>query len=78
MSKPIFVIRIPNVKYDQFYKIVKSFDNHTELNEDYHVLPLMSNKVEEITFECFNSPYKEEELTELRQLIDKINKEHEV
>ena len=77
MSKPILVVKVPHIEYDQYYKIANSLLNHVELNEDYHILPLLNGEVEEITFECFNSPYKEEELTELRQLIDKINKEYE-
>ena len=77
MSKPILVVKVPHMNQEHFNIIGKQLQRNEELNKDYHVLTLQTPKEGSMEFECFNSPYKEEELIELRQLIDKINKEHE-
>ena len=53
MSKPVLVIRFPGywkeVQWDISRKAI--YDNKP-LNQDYHVMVLVDNEVEEVKFEC--------------------------
>jgi hypothetical protein len=74
-SKPIFIIKVPRVP--ELWASVRGYVNNTpDLTEEYHVM-LVAHSGDEVEFECFNSPYKPEELTQLTELIEKINKDYE-
>ena len=70
MSKPIFIIRFPysdnNMDRDIFKKNYEDISN--KLN-DYHVLAIMGDDVETVTFECFNAPHTEMEFEELKHRV---------
>ena len=68
MSKPIFIMRFP---YNIMDKDV--FLEHYEMVgkqlNDYHVLAVMDNSIEAVTFECFNAPHTEIEFEELKHQV---------
>ena len=68
MNKPIFIMRFPynDMDRDSFLKNYKDISN--QLN-DYHVLAMMDNYVETVTFECFNAPHTEMEFEELKHRV---------
>jgi hypothetical protein len=73
-SKPIFIIKIPRIP--ELHDVVRKYINgESDLVKDYHV-QIVAHSKDDIEFECFNSPYKPEELTQLTELIEKINKEN--
>ena len=51
---------------DSFLKNYEAISN--QLN-DYHVLAMMDNYVETVTFECFNAPHTEMEFEELKHRV---------
>ncbi len=75
MSKPIFIIKVPNIP-EVHGQVRKYIDNQIELTKDYHVHVVAHSK-DDVEFECFNSPYTPEEFTKLTDLIEKLNKEIE-
>ncbi len=68
MNKPIFIMRFPynSMDKDDFLKNYEHIRN--QLNE-YHVLAMMDNFVESVTFECFNAPHTEMEFEELKYRV---------
>ena len=75
MSKPIFIVKVPRVQ--ELHELVyKQVSGESGLTKDYHV-QIVAHSKDDIEFECFNSPYKPEELTQLTELIEKINKDYE-
>jgi len=75
MSKPIFVIRIPQVKaeQDRIHIMTQVMDVTKELR-DYHVLPIIDSYTSEIKFECFNAPHTEMEFEELKRRVLELMK----
>jgi hypothetical protein len=75
MSKPIFIIRIPQVEaeQDRAYVIVQTMKVAKEL-DDYHVLPVIDSYTSEIKFECFNAPHTEMEFEELKRRVLELMK----
>lgn len=73
-SKPIFVMKVPEIP-EMWATVRRYLEKTPELTEDYHVL-IVSHSGDDIQFECYNSPYKPEEFTQLTELIKKINKEN--
>jgi len=68
MNKSIFIMRFPynSIDKDAFLKNYEHISN--QLN-DYHVLVMMDNFVESVTFECFNAPHTEIEFEELKHHV---------
>jgi hypothetical protein len=70
MSKPVLVIRFPGYwKSEQWDVSRKAIYDNKPLNEDYHVMVLVDNEVEEVKFECYNSPHEPEKLEEITKLV---------
>jgi hypothetical protein len=75
MSKPIFIIRLPQPEaeqdrdyvIEQIMKVAKKLD-------DYHVLPVIDSYTSEIKFECFNAPHTEMEFKELKRRVLELMK----
>ena len=68
MSKPIFIMRVPdnNMDRDSF---LKNYEHISKQLNDYHVLAMMDSFIENITFECFNAPHTEMEFEELKHRV---------
>jgi hypothetical protein len=75
MSKPIFIIRIPQVESEQNreYVIEQTMKVAKKL-DDYHVLPVIDSYTSEIKFECFNAPHTEMEFEELKRRVLELMK----
>ena len=71
-NKPIFIIKVPSIEYlvDQVHHCI--FEK-SSIPEEYHVL-IVGHGKDDIEFECFNSPYTNEEFTNLNNLINELNK----
>lgn len=66
IAKPIFIVRFPNVE-NVTHEEKK--DTHEKLKsqlEGYYVLCVWDDKIESVTFECFNHNLSEIELEELK------------
>jgi hypothetical protein len=69
MTKPIFIVRIPfSINKD---KLKEQMDYVTrKLHDDYHVIPVLDNYVQQLQFECYNPnniSYKK--LEEIKQMV---------
>jgi hypothetical protein len=64
--KPIFVCRLPseNIDLEMFRNI--EFNLKMELSENYHVLIITDNHIEEIEFELYNSELEEKDFEDLK------------
>ncbi len=70
MSKPILVIRFPGYwKQEQWDISRKAIYDNKPLNEDYHVMVLVDNEVEQVKFECYNSPHEPDKLENITKLV---------
>ena len=70
MSKPILIIRFPGYwKSDQWDVSRKAIYDNRPLNEDYHVMVLVDNEVEQVKFECYNSPHEPDKLENITKLV---------
>lgn len=70
MSKPVLVIRFPGYwKEHQWDVSRKAIYDNKPLNEDYHVMALVDNEVEQVTFECYNSPHEPDKLENITKLV---------
>jgi len=74
--KPIFVIRLPQqAEFEENVEMinsVKSQLNQDPISDDYHLL-IMTDRVDGVQFECFNTPSTKIEIEELQKyLIEKI------
>lgn len=70
MSRPILVIRFPGYwKSDQWDVSRKAIYDNRPLNEDYHVMVLVDNEVEQVKFECYNSPHEPDKLENITKLV---------
>lgn len=77
MIKPIFIIQFPK---DTHPDIVQKSEyllerDKKELTEQYHVL-LTVGRSDEMKYFCFNSPYKEEEFKDLKDLTEQLKKQN--
>ena len=71
MSKPILIIRFPGYwKSSQWDVSRKAIYDNKPLNEDYHVMVLVDNEVEQVKFECYNSPHEPEKLENITKLVE--------
>jgi hypothetical protein len=71
MGKPILVIRFPgHWKSEQWDISRQAIFQNRPLNEDYHVLVLVDNEVEQVKFECYNSPHEPEKLENITKLVE--------
>jgi hypothetical protein len=80
MSKPIFIIRFPEMSFEDGEKAIEHVKTTVKEHlHDYHVLPVVDRTIDSIQFECFNSPHTEIEFEELKEnvlnLINKNNNE---
>lgn len=48
---------------------LKNYEHISNQLNDYHVLAIMDNFVESVTFECFNAPHTEIEFEELKYRV---------
>ena len=70
MSKPVLVIRFPGYwKSSQWDISRKAIYDNKPLNEDYHVMALEDNEVEQVKFECYNSPHEPDKLENITKLV---------
>lgn len=71
MSKPIFIVKIPQETYEDHRDHVSEIINGLERKlDDYHVLVMWDNRTDEIRFECFNSnDIGDIEFAELKEMI---------
>lgn len=78
MIKPIFIIQFPKHTPPEVIKESEYFlkRDKKELTEQYHVL-LTGGGGDEMKYFCFNSPYKEKEFKDLKDLINKIDNDYE-
>ena len=71
MSKPVLVIRFHGYwKQEQWDISRKAIYDNKPLNEDYHVMVLVDNEVEQVKFECYNSPHEPEKLENITRLVE--------
>ena len=68
MNKPIFIMRFPYSSMDRD-DFLKNYEHISNQLNDYHVLAMMDNFVESVTFECFNAPHTEIEFEELKHHV---------
>ena len=69
MTKPIFIVRIPfSINED---KLKEQMDYVTrKLHDDYHVIPVLDNYVQQLQFECYNpNNISDKKLEELKQQL---------
>lgn len=71
MSKPIFVVRVPDI-FDKEY-LDNIIDMLIEKFFDYHVLVIKS-KVDDITFECYHvTDLDTKSFEELKEIVKNLN-----
>jgi len=77
MVKPIFIIQFPKNTPPEVIKESEYFlkRHKKELTEQYHVL-LTGGGSDGIQYFCFNSPYKEEEFKDLKDLTEQLKKQN--
>ena len=67
------ILGIGNAIVDVFSYVeddfLKNYEHISNQLNDYHVLAMMDNFVESVTFECFNAPYTEIEFEELKHHV---------
>jgi HD-like signal output (HDOD) protein len=69
MTKPIFIVRIPfSINKD---KLKEQMDYVTrKLHDDYHVIPVLDNYVQQLQFECYNpNNISDKKLEEIKQMV---------
>ncbi len=77
MSKPIFIVRLPEKKYepDMIDGIQKRF-NTSDISNDYHILVMVDGFTGGQTkFECYNAPHTEMEFEELQRRVIELLKD---
>lgn len=70
MSKPIFIVRFPNVADVEHLEFAAKSMVNQGMYEHYHILVLKDQFADgDIKFECFNAPHTEIEFNELREKV---------
>ena len=71
MSKPIFIVRLPEKTYEiDIIEGIQQRFNASDITNDYHVLVMADNYTGgETKFECYNAPHTDMEFEELRRRV---------
>lgn len=76
-SKPIFIVKLPyHAQNNDIDRIREMMDD--ALGGEYHVITMVKGNTsdEDTSFECYNSPYSDEEFNDLKELTLKLINEN--
>jgi hypothetical protein len=76
MSKPIFIVRFPDVAEQEHLREAAESLGKMGIYEEYHVLIIKDQFTGgEIKFECYNAPHTDMEFKELqKRVLELLNK----
>lgn len=76
---PIFIVKLPHhTSNNEVNRVREIIDDG--LDGEYHVIVMVKGNMsdEDISFECFNSPYSDEEFSDLKELTSKLIDENSI
>lgn len=70
MSKPIFIVRFPDIALNQHLNEARESLSQIGFDDDYHCLVIKDQFTGgEIKFECYNAPHTEMEFKKLQERV---------